>query len=722
MFYQSKGDHARAEPLCRQALEVYKQTLGDQHPSYATTLSQLARAYGSRDDYIRAEPLHRQALDLRKQVLGEKHSEYAYSLQDMALLYEWMGDHARAEPLFLQALEIVKQALGERHPEYAVSLENVAWLHFYRRQPAQGEPFVRQALEIVRSHLERTAAVQSERQQLAMTENLRFRLDSYLSITAGAQVAGEQVYPEVLAWKGSVSARQQFIRAMRRALKEGEKPEVAKLYADLDQAARALAGLSRTAADPKKPDEHRLAMERLSEEIERLERALAAASVEFRQQLAQRRRTAEDIRKALPAETVLVDLLEYAHLSPPQDGKGKLNRDRRVAAFVVRPGQPVVRLDLGSAQPIAAAIDEWRKHFGLGQSAAERDPAVTLRRLVWEPLTPYLKGAKIVLLSPDGTTARFPWVALPGQQPGSYLIEEVALAVVPMPQQLPELLARPAGGDADPSLLVVGEVNFGALPAGVEPAPGGERGDRSWLPLPGTRAEVVAIKDSFQRRYRQATVTELREQEPTEGAFRQLASRHRYLHLATHGFFLPPRSSAAPAPAGAQPSDARGTDVTTQPPNTDLRLASGLVLAGANQPAAPGQDDGVLTALEVSALDLADVELATLSACETGLGESAGGEGVLGLQRAFQTAGARSVVASLWKVKDDAARSLMIDFYDNLWRKKLSRLEALRQAQLTMLREGIKRGLELEAGQQPDQRRRLPPYYWAAFVLSGDWR
>jgi CHAT domain-containing protein len=64
----------------------------------------------------------------------------------------------------------------------------------------------------------------------------------------------------------------------------------------------------------------------------------------------------------------------------------------------------------------------------------------------------------------------------------------------------------------------------------------------------------------------------------------------------------------------------------------------------------------------------------------------------------------------------------MVDFYDNLWGKKLSRVEALRQAQLTMLREGIKRGLDLAAEQPADQQRRLPPFYWAAFVLSGDWR
>ena len=110
-------------------------------------------------------------------------------------------------------------------------------------------------------------------------------------------------------------------------------------------------------------------------------------------------------------------------------------------------------------------------------------------------------------------------------------------------------------------------------------------------------------------------------------------------------------------------------------------------------------------------LDLSGVDLATLSACETGLGKTAGGEGVLGLQRAFQTAGARTTVTSLWKIPDDATRSLMIDFYENLWTKKMSKIEALRQAQLTLMREVVK--TQAEPGNRiasgPAARRRPPP-------------
>ena len=129
-----------------------------------------------------------------------------------------------------------------------------------------------------------------------------------------------------------------------------------------------------------------------------------------------------------------------------------------------------------------------------------------------------------------------------------------------------------------------------------------------------------------------------------------------------------------------------------------------------------------MTALEVAALDLSNVEVAVLSACDTGLGEVAAGEGVLGLQRAFQVAGARTTVTSLWQVPDIATQLLMQRFYENLWDKGMGKLEALRQAQLWMLREGKARGVIREEDQGASQSKRLPPYYWAAFVLSGDWR
>ena len=169
-------------------------------------------------------------------------------------------------------------------------------------------------------------------------------------------------------------------------------------------------------------------------------------------------------------------------------------------------------------------------------------------------------------------------------------------------------------------------------------------------------------------------------------------------------------------------------------------LHSGLVLAGAARASKPDEAmtaDGILTAEEVAALDLRGTELVVLSACETALGPVECGEGVLGLQRAFHAAGARALVASLWKVDDAATSVLMEEFYTNLWQKKLSRLEALRQAQLTLLNHPERvtdrqRELQAELPQRGlgTQQLRLPkggkvqnrshPAWWAAFVLSGE--
>jgi CHAT domain-containing protein len=196
----------------------------------------------------------------------------------------------------------------------------------------------------------------------------------------------------------------------------------------------------------------------------------------------------------------------------------------------------------------------------------------------------------------------------------------------------------------------------------------------------------------------------------SEEAFKTLGPGHRVLHLATHGFFLAGRCASAADAArtgGGRASGEAGIRSGENP-----LVLSGLVLAGANHrdAAAPGQEDGVLTAEEVAALDLSGVEWAVLSACETGVGEVRAGEGVFGLRRAFQVAGARTLIMSLWPVEDQAARQWMRELYQARLERRLSTAEAVREASLTVLR-------DRRAAHQSTH-----PFYWGAFVAAGDWR
>jgi tetratricopeptide (TPR) repeat protein len=736
-LYLDMGDYAKAEPLYRQALDIRKETLGEKHPHYAVSLDNLASLYSEIGEYTKAEPLVQKALAIRKEKLGEKHSDYATSLHNLALLYESQGLYAKAEPLYRQAQAINKQTLGEKHSHYVTDLTTLASLYEARGDYAQAERFLRQGLEISRANLDLAATAQSERQQLAMARQLRRALDHYLALAPKGKRSGGAVYSQVLAWKGVVLSRQRRLRLQR------SHPELTAAFAQLDRVAGRLAALALAVPDPKRQAVFRQQIQELTEEKERLEGDLARQSAAFRQERETEKLTPAHLQAALPPDAALIDFLEYTHSSQYDKGKRQWQFDRRLAAFVVR-RDSIQQLDLGPAQPITEAIDRWRRTTKRTRPVmGENDPAAELRRRLWQPLEPHLRGARVVLVSPDWALARLPLAALPGRKPDTYLLEEVSLAVVPVPQLLPELLAAgKADAKPEPSLLLVGDVDFDAAPE-LADARGGKRtavrGNRAGVlmqfqRLDATREEIVAVADSFRRGHRRqkVLVSELRDDEATEAAVRSQAPKHRYVHLATHGFFAPPEllSALAPVPAaksGPAAADLRGTDLFGRRGVSGFHpgLLSGLALAGANRPAGADVDDGILTALEVAELDLSGVELAALSACETGLGETAGGEGLLGLQRAFQTAGARSVVASLWQVDDEATRKLMVRFYENLWRAKepLGKLAALREAQLWMLREGVRRGLvRLTEEEALAKTARTPPYYWAAFVLSGDWR
>ena len=265
----------------------------------------------------------------------------------------------------------------------------------------------------------------------------------------------------------------------------------------------------------------------------------------------------------------------------------------------------------------------------------------------------------------------------------------------------------------------MGDVDFDAVAGKEEPVVAAFKRKRAgeamtWKALPGTREEVISIADTFKAAVPEGKSLTLRGKDATEATVRAKLGGYEYVHLATHGFFSPKELAAQLTPTG---NELRGLDGKLREPLIHPGVLSGVVCAGANK----GDRDGVLTALDIAELDLSKVELAVLSACETGLGETAGGEGVFGLQRAFHMAGARTTVTSLWKVSDTATQKLMTRFYENLFKRNLGTLEALREAQLWMLKEGIARGVVPDEPAAP-KGSRTPPLYWAAFVLSGDWR
>ena len=541
---------------------------------------------------------------------------------------------------------------------------------------------------------------------------------------------------------------------------------VRSLYQNYQDARRLLARLVLTLAGavPQQSESRLKRLAELSQEKEQLERQLAAELPELRQRLEVERRPHTELASHLPPDAVFVDLLRYRYIEQDPKIKGKAGERQTdsYVAFVVSPRKPTARVELGPVVPINQAAIRW--HEGIANGSDDPAAASALRRLVWEPLErQFPTETKTVYLCPDDMLTSLSWGALPGRKADTVVLEEYSLATVPYGQLLLQQLTTPPSSPAEQgTFLAVGGVAYDDQPAEVGPRPEmvatrepaiGEK-HISWLVLPGSGREVEAVTALADKR----TVARLDGDRACTTAVLSRLPDARWAHFATHGFFADAKFRSAlhvdEQAFGHRPGGERRTVAGRNP-----LVLSGLVLAGANRPrekdadGIPHGDGGILTAEAIAALPLDKLELAVLSACDTGAGEVAGGEGVFGLQRAFHLAGTRNVVASLWKVDDDATAALMELFYRNLWRKEMPPLEALRQAQLAIYRhpELIRlvatrgptfdapvspcgpvaataptRGpVSAEATELPDggHIRPRPPHaptkQWAAFILSG---
>ncbi|MCA9542032.1 MAG: CHAT domain-containing protein, partial [Myxococcales bacterium] len=343
------------------------------------------------------------------------------------------------------------------------------------------------------------------------------------------------------------------------------------------------------------------------------------------------------VQAALPEGAALFELASY---HAPDAG-------RRYAAYVLeRTGAPVF-VDLGPAEPIEVAADHLRAAARDAGRSDVPQQARALADLLIAPVWPSLGRTKRWIIAPDGPLHLVPFEMLVDPE-GRWLDDEVTLSYVSAGRGLPALADRVEAGGPP---VIVADPSFDLTPDGEAPAPraddrvGVDLSGLRFPRLPATAHEAAAVAAWLPH------ARTLLGAAATEAAVKGLRAPV-VLHLATHGYFL-----GAAGPAAGQPGErgmhfaGAGPAPEALEPGLAALVSAGLALAGANgSNAAAG--DGILTALEASALDLQGTGLVVLSACETGLGQPEVGEGVVGFRQALAFAGAQSQILTLWKVDD----------------------------------------------------------------------
>jgi CHAT domain-containing protein/tetratricopeptide (TPR) repeat protein len=714
---QDLRDYEEARKSYQEALDIYRTALPKDQPHFANTLNNLGTLQHDLRDYEGAKMSYLEALDIRRTALTKDDPRIADSLNNLGAVQRDLRDYKGAMLSHLEALDIRRKALPKNHPDIATSLNNLGLCDLASgATTAKTTTNLVEALAIERSHILALAGSQAEAEQFRASAEARGTLSLYLSATLAprAKTEASDVYDQVGWLKGLVTARQRWARELR----DGADDNTRRLLDDLQ---KVNPQLLRAALGPDRLTRGRPAeLARLEADRKDLERRLAARSEAFGQYQKKAGRGGAVVKAALPPECCLIDFLEYTHRGPPPKEKADPVFERRLLAFVVRPrDEPVRVVELGPADRIDQLVTAWREWYAVDRKPTregEADPGAELRKLVWDPVEPHLGKPDVVLVSPDGPLNFLPFAALPGKKPGTFLVHEFAFAVAPAPVLLPDLLAQKPARPENPSLLLVGAVDFGEVAETPPPAGNLPTVPTNWPKLPGTGREVNDLQVQFQDAFPKAPAQVLKTDKATKEAFVDAATKRSYVHLATHGFFADEAEASVLDPSRRLAGFRLDRAVSGRHPG----VLSGVVFAGVNRPPDGTLEDCLLTALEAAELDLRGVDLVTLSACDTGRGRTAGGEGVVGLQRAFQVGGARSVVASQWKVPDAPTQDLMSEFYKRLWDSKpLGKAKALQEAQLWMITEWKgNRG----STKPKDDGSPLPPYFWAAFTLSGDWR
>jgi len=606
-----------------------------------------------------------------------------------------LGEYKRAEKLLDEHRQFVIKNYGKKHPMYGAAQLSAVNVYAAAGKVKEAEQVLDEALDISERELALVLRTGTDTDHAVYFARNAYVLDTALNFgmnyapTSGS--AARLALTTLLRRKGRMlDAAAAALATIRSKLSPDDKKVLDELNSARAQLAKLVnAGPSATGGDA---DAYGKELAALEEKVQKLELQVSKKSAAYRTVTQPIELTA--IQKVIPADARLIEVVNYQPWDPKAPYAQRLALlPRHYAAYVVGAKGDPVTVELGEAAAIDKAVEDFRKAVADPDNDRAMDLGKALYDLTMAKVVPKLGGSTNILIAPDGALNVVPFSALVDEKK-QFLIKKYTFTYLTSGRDLLRLSikTKAQGGG-----VVFADPKFDS----TSPTPDGgtTRGRRSadlrslkWVPLPGTGQEADALVHTMKG------LKVYRGDQATEGALKGLHAP-KILHLATHGFFLPdepPPPAADQMAANAPSAKSAGADLYENP-----LLRSGLALAGANK-LSSGNDDGVLTALEASGLDLWGTKLVVLSACETGVGKVSNGEGVYGLRRSLVIAGAESLVMTLWQVDDFATKDLMAGYYKKLAAGK-PRSAALREIQLEI----------------SSQEKYAHPFYWASFLPAG---
>lgn len=737
-IYQSRLKEA--ESTYARALEIFQSSQGEESSDVAGMTYSLSKVYKEQKQYDKALEYNKRAVQGFETSIGKEDDDYTKSISNMGDIYYTQNEFDIALGYYENALKSRKRNIGIKHPKYAETTNKLALLSWAMDDRKSAESYYKETFDNYFAQIDAYFPTMSEEEKAKFyNSKVRVTFEQFNSYAFDQNKEDKgllgEMYNYQLATKGLIMYATGKVR--KSILNSGDSILIQKFNTWISQKEQLSKLFSST---QESLDTRNAKIDSLTSAANRLEKELSLASSEFATTYVRNRVKWQDIQEKLKPGEAAVEIIRFRNFSP--DSAGFFTNEIYYAALILtdktKENPELVLLRNGK-------LMEHKYLANYRNAIRYKVDENHSYRLFWKPIANKLKDINKVYFSPDGIYNQISIYTLRNPKTNKFTLDEIEIQLVNNTKDLVALHSDNSANFRDKKAHLFGfpNYNMGLLDQESEAdqsaqeavnaasqgrgtdrsvargATRGTRGDRGTrgtrgirgglsrglrgslqryinsndllAMLPGTKREIETITAQYEK-FNLEPETMIGNA-ALEDSIKNV-SKPQTLHIATHGFFL----------ENEEPEPGEFKDKYVENP----LLRSGLIMAGANSFLSSGAisekfgdgQDGILTAYEAMNLDLENTDLVVLSACETGLGEVSNGEGVYGLQRAFQIAGAKSVIMSMWTVDDDATQELMTNFYEE-W-----------------LRTGDKHGSFIRA-QKKLKAKWKSPYYWGAFVMVG---